>query len=93
MVNKTLIRPYFWGGTLGGGRLTSHEKNGLSDVGGGLVDYRHEFEATGTTEFHQSHLFEYLMNSRTFWQKMIFSNYGHQNLWYLRHVFQALNMT
>ncbi len=23
MVNKPLIRPYFWGGTLGGGRLTS----------------------------------------------------------------------
>ena len=25
MVNKPLIRPYFWGGTLGGGRLTSHD--------------------------------------------------------------------
>ena len=26
MVNKPLIRPYFWGGgALGGGRLTSHE--------------------------------------------------------------------
>ena len=26
MVNKPLLRPYFWGGgTLGGGRLTSHE--------------------------------------------------------------------
>ena len=25
MVNKTLIRPYFWGGYVGGGRLTSHE--------------------------------------------------------------------
>ena len=25
MVNKPLIGPYFWGGTLGGGRLTSHE--------------------------------------------------------------------
>ena len=24
MVNKPLIRPYFWGGTLGRGRLTSH---------------------------------------------------------------------
>ena len=27
MVNKPLIRPYFWGGTLGGGWLTSHNKN------------------------------------------------------------------
>ena len=26
MVNKPLIRPYFWGGSFGGGRLTSHEK-------------------------------------------------------------------
>ena len=27
MVNKPLIRPYFWGGgTLGGGRLTSHDE-------------------------------------------------------------------
>ena len=59
----------------------------------GLGWTRHEFEATGTTEFHQSHLSKYLMNSRTFWQKMILSNYGHQNLWYLRHVFQALSMT
>ena len=25
MVNKPLISPYFWGGTLGGGRLTSHD--------------------------------------------------------------------
>ena len=26
MANKPLTRPYFWGGTLGGGRLTSHEE-------------------------------------------------------------------
>ncbi len=26
MVNKPLIRPYFWGGTLGGGWLTSHDE-------------------------------------------------------------------
>ena len=26
MVNKPLIRPYFWGGTLGGGWLTSHKE-------------------------------------------------------------------
>ena len=25
MVNEPLIRPFFWGGTLGGGRLISHE--------------------------------------------------------------------
>ena len=25
MVNKPLIRPYFWGGYVRGGRLTSHE--------------------------------------------------------------------
>ena len=25
MVHKPLIRPYFWGGMLGGGWLTSHE--------------------------------------------------------------------
>ena len=25
-LNKALLNPYFWGGTLGGGRLTSHEK-------------------------------------------------------------------
>ena len=24
-LNKALLNPYFWGGTLGGGRLTSHE--------------------------------------------------------------------
>ena len=27
MVNEPLIRPYFWGGTLGGDWLTSHKKN------------------------------------------------------------------
>ena len=27
MVNKPLIRPYFLGGTLGGGRLTSHDNS------------------------------------------------------------------
>ena len=35
------------------------------DVGGGVSGLgwtRHEFEATGTTEFHQSHLSKYLMN-------------------------------
>ena len=32
MVNKPLIRPYFWGGTLRGGRLTSHEKMGASNT-------------------------------------------------------------
>ena len=32
MVNKPLISPYFWGGTLGGGRLTSHEKRGQQKV-------------------------------------------------------------
>ncbi len=26
MVNKPLIRPYFWGGYVRGGRLTSHEE-------------------------------------------------------------------
>ena len=26
MVNKGLIRPYFWGGTLGGGWLISHKR-------------------------------------------------------------------
>ena len=30
MVNKPLIRPYFWGGTLGGGRLTSHDTKSLT---------------------------------------------------------------
>ena len=25
MVNKPLIRPYFWGGFVGGDRLTSHD--------------------------------------------------------------------
>ena len=25
MVNKPLIRPYFWGGYVGGGTLTSHD--------------------------------------------------------------------
>ena len=38
MVNKSLIRSYFWGGdTLGGGWLTSHETNwceGLHDFVG-----------------------------------------------------------
>ena len=29
MVNKPLIRPYFWGGYVRGGRLTSHERKGL----------------------------------------------------------------
>ena len=29
MVNKPLIRPYFWGGTLGGGWLTSHDNIGV----------------------------------------------------------------
>ena len=24
-LNKALLNPYFWGGTLGGGRLTSHD--------------------------------------------------------------------
>ena len=28
-LNKALLNPYFWGGTFGGGRLTSHE---TSDV-------------------------------------------------------------
>ena len=35
MVNKPLIRPYFWGGTLGGGWLISYEINvtkGSSDI-------------------------------------------------------------
>ena len=26
MVNKPLIRPYFWGGYVRGGRLTSHKE-------------------------------------------------------------------
>ena len=33
MVNKPLIRPYFWGGTLGGGTLTSHEEDVGKDAG------------------------------------------------------------
>ena len=35
MVNKPLIRPYFWGGYVGGGWLTSHDKvpfNFLMDI-------------------------------------------------------------
>ena len=27
MVNKPLIRPYFWGGYVRGGRLTSHDNS------------------------------------------------------------------
>ena len=32
MVNKPLIRPYFWGGYVRGGRLTSHEIGGRRGV-------------------------------------------------------------
>ena len=32
MVNKPLIRPYFWGGYVGGGRLTSHDDWKSKDV-------------------------------------------------------------
>ena len=32
MVNKPLIRPYFWGGYVRGGTLTSHDRNGRVDV-------------------------------------------------------------
>ena len=37
MVNKPLIRPYFWGGTLGGARLTSHEFSSFQEHGGFFV--------------------------------------------------------
>ena len=36
MDNKPLLRPYFWGGTLGWGRLTGHEAS--PDQGAGRMN-------------------------------------------------------
>ena len=50
-LNKALLNPYFWGGTLGGGRLTSHDSSPCfpPQNSGVAPEATHSEEGTGGT--------------------------------------------